>query len=491
MLGPRTAAGLVFLASGAVLVLEILSLRLIAPYVGITLETNTAVIGVALAAIACGAWLGGRAADAIEPARLLGPLVLGAGALTFTVLPLVRWTGELVRGGDASAVLLIAAVAVFAPAALLAAVTPVVVKLRLATLRETGTVVGRLSGIGTLGAIAATFGTGFFLVAMVPSSVIVLGLGVLVSAVGAGLTVRMRGIRPVAGPLALALVGAGATVLAPRPCQLETAYHCASVSTDPARATGRVLRLDTLQHSYVDVDDPEYLKFSYVRGIASAIDVFRPGGRPVRALHLGGGGLTLPRYVAASRPGSTSLVLEIDPGVLRIGTGRLGVGRIDGVTTRVQDARIGIGELPAGSRDLVIGDAFGGVAVPWHLATRELVAEVRRVLTAEGMYAVNIIDHPPLGFARAEIATIAAVFSQVAVVAPADTLRGRRGGNVVVLASRAPLPIGALRARLAARSAKLDVRTGSGPVRDLVDGAPVLTDDFAPVDQLLTPYPRS
>ncbi len=461
VLGPRLAAGLVFLTSGSVLVLEILSLRLVAPYVGLTLETNTAVIGVALAAIATGAWLGGRVADLVPPERLLGPLTLGAGVLVLVVAPLVRWTGEFIRGGDVSAVVLIAMVAVFAPAALLAAVTPVVVKARLGTLAETGTVVGRLSGVGTLGAIAATFGTGFVLVAMVPSTVILLSLGGLLILAGAALTIRLRGLRPVAGPLVLAVLGGLGTVAAPDPCDVETVYHCAKVVADGARPTGRVLQLDTLRHSYVDLADPEHLEFAYVRGIAAAVDAFRPTGTPVRALHVGGGGLTMPRYLAASRPRSTSLVLEIDAGVLKMDRDKLGFRPGNGIDTRVVDGRIGVAEQPANSRDLVVGDAFGGIAVPWHLTTRELVADIRRVLTDDGLYAVNIIDHPPLAFVRAEIATIAAVFPHVAIVARPAGARRHAGRQLRGARLRPP----AARGRGAAAADRARRRTATGRLR--------------------------
>lgn len=485
-LGRRAAAALVATTSGAVLVLEILSLRLIAPYVGLTLETNTAVIGIALAAIATGAWLGGRAADVVPASRLVGPLVLGGGALVFAVLPLVRWTGALVRGGDATGVLLVAAVAVFLPAALLSAVAPVVVKARLATLRETGTVVGGLSGAGTLGAIAATFGTGFVLVAMVPTSTILFVLGGVLVVLGGLLTIRPRGRRAVAGPLVLALLGVGATVAAPDRCQVETAYHCARVVSDPDRATGRTLELDTLRHSYVDLADPGHLEFAYVQAMASVVDVVRPAGEPVRALHLGGGGLTIPRYLDARRPGTRSLVLEIDRGVLRLDRDELGLREGDGITTRVGDARIGLAAQPDASRDLVVGDAFGGVAVPWHLATREAVADVRRVLADDGVYVANVIDHGPLAFARAELATTRRVFPYVALLGRAEAFTPR-GGNLVVVASASPLPLDAVRRRLAERSK--DQRVLAGPeLVAFVGDARVLTDDFAPVDQLLTPF---
>lgn len=159
------------------MVLELVALRLVAPYLGLTLETNTAVIGVALAAIATGAAMGGRLADTMPPTRTLGPMILLAGALVLLILPVVRWTGEAVRGGGANAVFLALAVALFLPAALLAAVTPMVTKLRLSTLAKTGTVVGRLSAYATVGAIAGTVLTGFVFVAKIPTSTIVLCLG--------------------------------------------------------------------------------------------------------------------------------------------------------------------------------------------------------------------------------------------------------------------------------------------------------------------------
>src|SRR5215218_2194944 len=140
-LPPWVAAAVTFLCSGAVLVLEIVGLRLIGPYVGVTLQTSTAIIGFALAAIAIGAWSGGATADRTDPRRLLAPLMVAGGALVTAVLPLVRFTGALLSGADAGGVLLLAAVAVVVPAALLSAVPPMVVKLQLASLDETGAVV--------------------------------------------------------------------------------------------------------------------------------------------------------------------------------------------------------------------------------------------------------------------------------------------------------------------------------------------------------------
>ncbi|CAN5265647.1 hypothetical protein BH20ACT5_BH20ACT5_01300 [soil metagenome] len=483
------AAGLVFLASGAVLVLEIVGLRLVAPYVGVTLETSSAIIGFALAAIALGAWAGGRLADSADVRRLLGFLLVLGGALMMLVLPVIRYVGAVLPGSAAGAVLVLAALAVVGPAAVLSAVPPMVVTLQLATLARTGTVVGRMSSIGTLGAIAATFLTGFVLVALFASSTILLGTGAVLLVAGVALSIYLRQPGRAAVPVAVLLVGVlgvGLTVFAPQPCDLETRYHCARVDADPLRPSGQLLILDALRHSYVDAADPTYLEFDYIQAIASVADVQAPAGTPIGAVHIGGGGLTLPRYLAATRPGGSNLVLEVDPGVAALALS-LEPGTGPGLDVRVTDGRVGLAEQPADSADLVVGDAFGGLAVPWHLTTREAVTDVARVLRPDGIYALNVIDYPPNHFARAEIATVLDVFAHVAVIATAGALDGTSGGNFVLVASTRPLPLEPLATRLAERGSALRIASG-GAVEEFAGDAAVLTDELAPVDQLLTPY---
>lgn len=492
-LASLVAAAITFLCSGSVLVLEIVGLRLIAPYVGVTLQTSTAIIGFALAAIAVGAWLGGATADRTDPRRLLAPLMIAGGALVVAVLPLVRFTGDLFTGADAGAVLLLAAVAVVVPAALLSAVPPMVVKLQLSNLDETGAVVGRLSGIGTLGGIAATFLTGFVLVAVLPSSVILVVTGLLTVLAGLAVAVLLRrgsGTGRASVALAvLALGGAALAAVAPTPCEEETAYHCARVVADAERESGRVLMLDTLRHSYVDLENPSHLEFEYVRAIAAVADASFPPAEPVSALHIGGGGLTLPRYLADARPGTRSLVIEVDPGVVAIDREQLGLETSAELQVRVADGRVGLADEPAGERDLVVGDAFGGLSVPWQLTTREALRLVDRALTEEGVYAVNLIDNPPLGFVRAELATLRAVFEHVVLLARVPILTGEDGGNVIAVASQQPLDTEAIAAAMIDHDLAWRVASGTD-LDELVGDADVLTDDHAPVDQLLTPYGR-
>ncbi|MEX0789518.1 MAG: fused MFS/spermidine synthase [Actinomycetota bacterium] len=483
-LNAAAAGWLVFVTSGAVLMLEIVSLRLVAPYLGLTLEMSTGVIGFALGAIALGAWLGGRAADSVPPQKLIGPMILLAGVMVLFVGPAVRFTGEQVRGGNAFGVLVMAAVSILAPAALLSAVSPLVVKLRLQALDETGRVVGRLSGIGTVGALVSTFATGFLLVAAMPTSRILLALGGTLIVLGLVLTLKLKASPVAYGLLVFAAAGVGASSLYPPPCDVETAYHCARVETDPTRPSGRTLVMDTLFHSYVDLEDPTYLEFSYTRSFASVIDAAKQEPT-LDALHIGGGGFTIPRYLDHTRPGSDNLVLEIDEAVVDLDIARLGLELGDGIQAHIGDGRVALRGQADSSRDVVVEDAFGGLAVPWHLTTLETAEEIRRILRPDGIYLVNVIDFAPLNFARAEAATLAEAFPHVAVISRPDVLAGRSGDNLVMVGSESPLPIEAIRAELRRRAPEYSLIEGT-EYDDFAGDAMVLTDDYAPVDQLVT-----
>ncbi|HEU0102429.1 MAG TPA: fused MFS/spermidine synthase [Mycobacteriales bacterium] len=487
------AAALVLLSSAAVLVLEILVSRLAAPFVGLTLETYTAAIGVALAAIAAGAALGGRLADLAHPARWLGPALALGGGLLLLVRPTVSSLGPGVPAGPEGTVLLVAA-AVGPAVLVLSTVPPGVVKLRLRTLAETGATVGRLSALGTLGALAGTFLTGFVLLSALPVSRVLLATGVLLLVVGVVLAVvlpRLAGTDAATAPtLAFLLVLGGLSsallVVVDPPCERETRYYCASVLADRSqlRPTGRTLVLDGLRHSYVDLADPAYLEFDYTRRFGDVLASRPPGA--LDALHIGLGGGTIPRHLAAVRPGTRSTVLEVDPGVLALDRDRLGLVTGPDLTVRIGDARTSIAELPSAAYDVVVGDAFGSLAVPWHLTTREMVAQVRRVLRPGGVYLLNVIDNPPNAFARAEAATLTEAFDVVLRVGSTRQRDGLVGGNHVLVASDAPLPAQELAARSRARGGD-DVVTDAAP---FAAGQQVLTDDDAPVDQLLTPYVR-
>ncbi len=496
------AAVLVFVASGAVLVLETLAGRLMAPYVGVTLESFTGIIGTILAGIALGSWVGGRLADQRDPRALLGPTLVLGGALSMVSIPVIDFLGSSMRGATPPAIVFLTVMAFFVPTAVLSAVTPMVVKLQLGDLADTGAVVGRLSAIGTVGALVGTFATGFVLVAAWPTRPIIRVVGGLLIAGGLALWAWLRrdaddddGLaRPTAGMLVVVVAAGALSFAAAHPCEEESAYFCARVEVDPDRPTGRVLWLDTLRHSYADVEDPTHLEFSYAQTMSDVLATIAPEGEALDVTHVGGAGMSLPRYLRATRPGTQSTVLELDPLMTEIATRDMGWEPGPDVTMAFGDARLRLDDVAAGSQDLVIGDAFGGVSVPWHLTTVEFVEDIESRLGPDGVYALNMIDYPDLGFARAELATLAAVFDNVAVLAPAERLRGEAGGNFIMVASNAALPVEEMVARNAARGDDEDALWDGGStlddvtLADFLDGADVLTDDHAPVDTLITPY---
>ncbi len=488
-MGARAAALLVFGSSAAVLVIEITALRLLAPYLGLTLETSTLVIGIALTAIAIGSWAGGHLADRSDPRRLIAPSLGVSGAVVAITPAVVRTTAEWAQ----PILLLVASLTILVPGALLSAVTPMVTKMRLTALAQTGTVVGSLSGVGTVGAITGTVLTGFVLISRVPVSGILVGLGALLVVGSLVDEWRMRMWRKAsaAAVAGIVVLGGLAGLVAPGGCDAETKYHCARVIADPERAGGRTLVLDGVRHSYVDVDDPTTLTFAYVRAIAAAVDSAFPREEPLAAYHLGGGGMTYARYLAATRPGSDSVVSEIDGGVVGLDRERLGLTPDGGIDVRVEDGRLGLRELPARSRDVVVGDAFGGVSVPWHLTTREAIGDVRRVLKDDGVYVANLIDYGGLAFLRAETATLAETFDHVVLAGEprdvgVDQSASPNGGNFVVIASDRPIDPRALREALRQRDTQWTTIAGA-ELADWTGDAQVLTDDHAPVDQLAEP----
>jgi len=486
------AGAVVFLTSAAVLVAEILASRILAPFVGVTLETYTAIIGTVLAGISLGSAVGGRLADRRPPSSLLGPTIMLGGVLLLLTLPVVNLLGPglAALGGGPVASVMLALTGFFLPATVLSAVTPMVVKLRLSSLEETGATVGRLSALSTAGAIVGTFATGFLLVATAPTRATFLAIAAALVAGGLLLHLRLRGTSPVplAALLALGLVGATGTVAVAGPCDVQSAYYCVRVidGLEPCD-TGRTLYLDTLRHSCVYLDDPERLDFTYAQIVSDAVATLPDG--PLETLHIGGGGFTMPRYLQAVRPGSRDRVLELDPTLVDVAVEELGLVPGPDLEVVVGDARTALDAEPDDAYDLVIEDAFGGLAVPWHLTTREVTEAVQRTLRPGGLYAVNLIDYPPLGFARAEVATLDAVFDHVAVVGPRERLQKAEGGNFVLFASDEPLDVEGLLARNAERGDDDAALSTPQELERFVAGAPVLTDDYAPVDQLLTPVP--
>ena len=489
-ISPLLAAVLTFTAAACVLVLEIAAGRLLAPYVGVSLTTYTGIIGAILAGIALGAWFGGKAADAFGPLPLIGPTFILGGVSAIAAVPIVGLFGGVGLGDGLVAIVVLASTGFVIPAAVLSAAAPMLVRGTLTDLATSGSIIGRLSAIGTVGAITGTFATGFVLLGLVPTRILIVSVGVALAVIGIALTLTLRRrSRGSASVIAVAvLLSGGFALTQPAACDAESAYYCIAIRTDPADPDVRVLVLDALTHAAVDLRDPKNLEFGYLRRFADATARLRAARGPaLDVLHVGGGGFTFPRYIEAMHPEARQTVLELDPRILEIARSELGYVESDRIDIRLGDARQSIRALPSDAFDLVFGDAFGGLAVPWHLTTAEFLDEVVRVLRPGGAYVMNVIDYPPLGFVRAEAATAATRFPHVAVISGRRTIEGRSGGNLVVVASETPIDRASIESAIAAwgEGAETVVLAGPDEVDAFVGRSVELTDDFAPVDQLL------
>lgn len=190
--------------------------------------------------------------------------------------------------------------------------------------------------------------------------------------------------------------------------------------------------------SHVNLRDPSDLFFEYVRRIGHVIDLSHPSGEPISALHLGGGAFTLPRYIEATRPGSRQQVIELEGDLVDMVRAVAPLPKRGSIRVRRGDARDMLGRLPAGmhgAMDLVVIDIFAGSRIPAHVSSVEFYELVRPFLAPCGVVVVNTADGSGLPFVRGQAATLATLFPEVVAIAEPQTLKGRRFGNVVFVAS--------------------------------------------------------
>nr|WP_218870296.1 fused MFS/spermidine synthase [Herbiconiux flava] len=255
----------------------------------------------------------------------------------------------------------------------------------------------------------------------------------------------------------------------------------ATLEEDRFRPGSQVLIVDGTPQSHVDLDDPRYLSFEYVRRIGHGIDLVAAPGAPITAVHLGGGAFTLPRYVEATRPGSRQQVVEIDSELVGFVREHLPLPKGASIRVRHGDARAVLEKLPPGLRgttDVVVVDVFAGARTPAHVTSVQFYTAVAAVLSPTGLVAVNVADGAGLAFARSQAATLGQVFADVAIVADPQMLKARRFGNVVAFASNSSLPFDRMPRLVASDPVPAKMVTGS-ELRQFTAGAAVATDQTA------------
>ncbi len=488
---------IVFTASACTLIIEIVAGRILAPTIGVSLYTWTSIIGIVLAGISVGNYVGGRIADRYPYPTTLGVILLASGVASVAILPIDQFASDAFLGLPIIPRIVMLTVALFLiPSVILGMVTPVVIKLRLSDLSQTGNVVGKIYAVSTAGSILGTFLTGFVLVQFLGTRLVILIVSLILVAMAVvfGNLSRAWKTGATLGVLFVAVLGASVwTGGLDSDCQRESNYYCIKVrARDIGEREVRILYLDALLHSYVDIEDPLFLHYSYERVFGDVATTVAQRNPDMDALFIGGGGYTMPRFLEVMFPDSSVEVVEIDPEVTEVAVEYLALPLNTSIVTYSEDARTKLQELPKGKYELIVGDAFNDVSVPYHLTTLEFNEMVFGLLAEDGVYAVNIVDKMHSGrFLRSVVATLEQTFPYVYVMRDNAQWNSDDRYTFVITASRQPITP----SNIADANRVLDrgaIVTRFMPeaefARWMEDGdKSVLTDDFVPVDGMLAP----
>ena len=514
--------GTVFLSSACIMVLELVAGRLIARHVGSSLYTWTSVIGIVLSGIAAGNYAGGRLADRFPPKETLGSVLLVASANCLLIPVLNNRVGgwELLRDLDWPVRIAMHVFCVFfAPSCLLGMISPVAAKMAILLGPQLGRAVGSVYSWGAIGSILGTFLTGYVLIARMGTTAVLLTVAAVLLLMalaygGASLLpylwsgVMLAVLTAAWAPFPWArVVGerlgfrepGRETVL----FQDESQYSFIRVE-DVIETPGlRSMTLDYLVHAYVDMEDPDRLHYDYERIYAGvtekAVRAYHSEGN-ARALFLGGGGYVFPQWFLRHYPNGFGEVVEIDPHVTRAAFEAFGLE--SGTPLRIVhlDARNRVDELHERAVrgefanqdkfDLVYNDAFNHYSPPFHLTTLEYVRKLRALMSSDSVFLANTIDIFRSGrFLGAMINTVEQVFPYVYTfcTSPGGPTDEDERDTFVVVGSTRLLDVQDL--DYLSYSAALLSSRDLALLRQRSKGL-VLTDDYAPVDNLLTPVIR-
>jgi spermidine synthase len=485
----------VFTSSACLLVLEIVAGRLLAPYIGVSLYTWTSIIGVILAGLALGNWLGGRLADGRVDDWVVGAVLAASGvsslAVLFLLMIVAPWIQAIVSSLLAASLLYVAAL-FFIPAMFLGVITPLVITLNLAISVNTGRVVGRLHALAALGSIAGTFVTGYWLVQWFGTRAIVMSTGVILVAMAVPFLCRkVASLVTVIVAAAFAITLSVAVNGLVNPCDDETRYYCIRIVEEDigqAGDTGLSMVLDHMTHSTNHLSQPDNLITPYVQAMDELIYRFFPGSRLENAnmLFAGGGAYTHPRAIRASYPEVEVTVVELDPAVTAAAERRMAVDT-SGMTILHGDIGRVLSVLPANRFDVVVLDVFHDLAIPYHLATSEFFESVRQKLKDDGLFLINVVDvFPDPKLVKALIKTLHLHFGSVDLWMERPPEEEGRLTYVLSARDRGNLPDRLSSRKGVARTwyrlTDAVVATGTS-----LSGIPEITSDYAPVERLLSP----
>ena len=524
----------VFIASFCTLVIELVAGRIMAPYVGVSLYTWTSIIGVVLAGISIGAYLGGRIADRYPRSSTLGWLLFLSGLGAFSISPLTNMVGGAqFHTSLMTRILLITTIIFFIPSCLLGMISPVVVKLTLNNLEKTGNVVGKIYAFSTLGSILGTFATGFYLISWMGTRSILLTMGVILilsALIFGGFLKSKRALAlfflflflsfllPIVGLHVYALTNPEEFSFPSSPMESvkaycsyafkfpleeetyffkESNYYTIKLKKSIKGNTGNPLEslvLDHLVHSYTDLEDPLYIEYEYIRIYEEMVRWQARGQQPFKALFLGGGGYTFPRFIEAKYPKAEIHVVEIDPEITRVVKKYLGISENSRIRSFNEDGRWFVMNCKEkGSYDFIFGDAFNDLSIPYHLTTKEFAMQLKSLLKPDGKLMANVIDSFQKGaFMPSYIRTLEEVFGKgnVHLVTLSSDYERIGISTCVIIASPQKLDMDDFARTMQKKGQELTSHVV--PQEKLQEYlkerySVILTDDHVPVDNLIAP----
>ena len=427
---------IVFISSFCVMVIELIAARIMAPYIGVSLYTWTSIIGVILAGIALGNFVGGIIADKYPRPFVLVAIFLIGSLATIVVLPFVKvvaYAGWFNGLPLILSFMLKTACVFFLPAVILSMVSPLVIKITLPDVGKTGGVVGTIYAFSTVGAILGTFMTGYFFILWFGTRTLVWLVAVVLIITGIiswflwKVPERWK-LSPVnlATWIIVVLVVLSAISIYnfPKSWQevytKESNYYAIKVTTESGNK--KVLALDHLIHNYVYPDNPTLLDYGYEKTFAEIAGYVMKSNPNPRVLHLGAGGYSFARYMAIAHPGSVNDAVEIDPEVTKIAYSELGLPVGINITTYNEDARLFLINRNSNEKyDIVAGDVFNDLSTPFHLTTLQFDRLVKSNMSTDGIYMINIIDDFQSGrYIPSCILTLKQVFKHVSLFSPSE-----------------------------------------------------------------------